>query len=154
MRRCFRRLLLRIYIFIIHVHTWIIVAGVIPPVNLSPICTQCARAAFTPERKIIQWLRLTWDLRELGLILPSATAFILIHMIYLCPYVPWKGHRGHCLNWPSKADLNPHQSWILEGIHVQQRVLMSFDPHGTGTDLDTSLRPRKPHPAPPFCLVG
>lgn len=70
-----------IYVYI-HVHTWIIVAEVISPVNLSPVCTQCAQAAFTRERKIIQWLRLTWDLRDLGLILPSARAFILIHIIF------------------------------------------------------------------------
>lgn len=96
-----------IYIYIC-VHTWVIVAEVTPPVNLSPICTQCAQAALTPGRKIIQWLRLTWDLRDLGLILPSATAFILIHVTYLYLHVPWKGHRGHCLNCPSKAGLNPH----------------------------------------------
>lgn len=66
----------------IRVHTWIIVAEVISPVNLSPICTQCAQAVFTRERKIIQWLRLTWDLRDQGLMLPSATAFILAHIIF------------------------------------------------------------------------
>lgn len=97
----------KMYIYI-RVHTWIIVAEVISPVNLSPICTQCVQAAFTQERKIIQWLRLVWALRHLGLILPSATVFILIHIVCLCLYVPWKGHRGHCLSCPSKPDLNPH----------------------------------------------
>lgn len=94
----------RICIYI-HGHTWIIVAEVIPPINLSPVCTQWAQAAFTPERKIIQWLRLTWDLRGLGLILPSATAFILINMFMSI----WTMERAQrILSWPSKAELNPH----------------------------------------------
>lgn len=71
------------YIYI-RVHTWVVV--VISPVNLSPVCTQWAQAAFTREREIIQWLRLTWDLRDVGLILPSATACILMHIkyVYMC----------------------------------------------------------------------
>lgn len=79
-------------------HTCIIVPKVTSPVNLARVCIRLARVAFTHREKIIQWLRLTWDLSDLFLILPSATGFFFNTNIYIThthralPMVVFKRH--------------------------------------------------------------
>lgn len=109
------------------------------------------------REKIIQWLRLTWDLRDLFLILPSATGFLYNTHFYIYIHAPWKRHIGHCL-LPFKCRPEP----MLESKPALLLHFMDDRPHsakGLGELWPTQDRDRHPsgqeetHSAIPFLSI-
>lgn len=107
------------------------------------------------REKIIQWLRLTWDLRDLFLILSYATGFlskIYIYIyIFLYVYTVEKAHKAlSVLSFKCRPESKSALLLcILDGSPHSARDLVSFEPHRTGTDLGYIFQD-KSKPTQPF----
>lgn len=99
------------------------------------------------REKIIQWLRLTWDLRDLFLILSYATGFlskIYIYIyIFLYIYTVEKAHKAlSVLSFKCRPESKSALlSCILDGSPHSAKDLVSFEPPGQRLHLShTGLR--------------